>query len=534
MSNVVARGRQQVSQVLSGFSAGQKAVVGLALVGGIAALMFFSSWAAKPSLTPLFSNLAASDASAITDKLTASKTAFQLTDGGRTVLVARDKVYQLRLDMSAASLPAGGSPGYELLDKQGITTSEFRQRVDYQRALEGELARTIQAIDGVSAATVHLVIPKDDLFANDASRPTASVLVRTVPGKELGAGQAQTIVHLVSASVEALAPEDVTVADAKGNILSTSGDGAGQAAADARATATHSYEQNLSKSVETMLAKVLGPGNATVQVQADLDLDQSKKTIESFDTTNGDKSINETVANEVFSADGGAALPGGILGVDSTQTSTGTGGKSSYTKGTATRNYAVGKTVEEMTAAPGTVRRLSVAVLLNSKAKGADPAKVQTLVEAATGLTKARGDTIAVSAMAFDTSAAADAAKGLATAQSAQKMQSLASMVRSVVSVLLVLVVLFLLVRATRRTQRIPVALPAGMGNALGVGEMAALPSAEHGEVVAVAPTRILPQLKVGANEQRERVQHEIGDLIERQPEEVAQLLRSWLADRRG
>lgn len=539
MSNAVARGRQQLTQLLGGFSTGQKAVVGLAVLGSLTALLMFSSWAAKPSYAPLFTNLEAADASAITDKLASSKTPFQLGDGGRTVLVPRDRVYQVRLDMSAASLPAGGSPGYELLDKQGITTSEFRQRVDYQRALEGELSRTIQAIDGVQAATVHLVIPKEDLFADDASRPTASVLVKTKPGKDIGAGQAQAIVHLVSSSVEALAPDDVTVADSKGNILSASGQTGGRAAADARATATQTYEQQLSKSVQDMLAKVLGPGNAAVQVRADLDLDQTKRTTETFDTTNGDKPINEAVANEVYAADGGAALPGGVLGIDATQgATTGATGKSSYTKGTATRNYAVGKTVEELTAAPGTVRRLSVAVLLNSKAKGANPAKVQALVEAATGMSKARGDTIAVDAMAFDTSAATDAAKGLASAQSAEKMQSMASMVRSAISVLLVLAVLFLLVRASRRTERVAVALPAGFGTgAIGMGEMAALASGEHaesGEPVAVAPTRVLPGLRAPGNEQRLRVQHEIGDLIERQPEEVAQLLRSWLADRRA
>lgn len=539
MNNAVARGRKQVSDLLGGFTTGQKAIVALAIAGGLGALFVFSSWAAKPSFTPLFTNLEAADASAITDKLTSTKTPFELADGGRTVMVPRDQVYQVRLDMSAASLPSGGAAGYELLDKQGITTSEFRQRVDYQRALEGELARTIQAIDGVSAATVHLVIPKEDLFADDASKPTASVLVKTTPGKELGAGQAQAIVHLVSSSVEALAPEDVTVADATGNILSSSGDADGQAAADARASATQSYEQHLARSVQDMLAKVLGPGNAAVQVRADLDLDKTKRTIESFDTTTADKPINEAVANETYSADGGAALPGGVLGLDSTQATTGTGGgTSSYTKGTATRNFAVGKTVEELTAAPGTVRRLSVAVLLNSQAKGATPAKVQSLVEAATGMSKERGDVIAVDALPFDTSAAKDAAKGLESAQSAEKMKSMASMVRSAVSVLLALVVLFLLVRATRRTERVAVALPSGFGpGALGAGEMTALPAgdaAPPAPPVPVAPPRVIPELKPANNVQRERVQHEIGELIERQPDEVAQLLRSWLADRRG
>jgi flagellar M-ring protein FliF len=542
MGDVVARGRQQARQLLAGFSTGQRVVVVLAVAGSVVALVLFSSWASKPSFTPLFTNLEAPDASAITEKLTATKVPFELADGGLTVLVPRDQVYQVRLDMSAASLPSGGGAGYELLDKQGVTTSEFRQRVDYQRALEGELSRTIQAIDGVSAATVHLVIPEDDLFSDDASRPTASVLVKTKPGKNIGAGQAQAIVHLVSSSVEALAPEDVTVADAKGTILSSgSGDAAAQTAADVRATTTQAYEQHLARSVQDMLATVLGPGNAAVQVRAELDLDSAKRTIETFDTTNADKAINEATTNETFSGQG-AALPGGILGIDSTQETNTGGGTSSYTKGTATRNYAVGKTVEELTAAPGAVRRLSVAVLLNSQADGADPAKVQDLVEAATGMSEERGDVIAVDAMPFDASAAKDAEKGLEAAESAEKMKSIASMVRSAVSVLLVLVVLFVLVRASRRTERVAVALPAGFGpDALPAGEQAALPAGDtyeelagQPEIVAVAATRALPELKAPENEQRLRVQSEIGELIERQPDEVAQLLRSWLADRRS
>lgn len=544
MNDVVARGRQQARQLLSGFSTGQRVVVVLAVVGAVVALVLFSSWASKPSFTPLFTNLEAADASAITEKLTASKVPFELADGGRTVLVPRDQVYQVRLDMSAASLPSGGGAGYELLDKQGVTTSEFRQRVDYQRALEGELSRTIQAIDGVAAATVHLVIPEEDLFSDDASRPTASVLVKTKPGKAIGVGQAQAIVRLVSSSVEALAPEDVTVADAKGNILSSgSGDAAAQSAADVRASTTQAYEQHLARSVQDMLATVLGPGNAAVQVRAELDLDSAKRTIETFDTTNADKAINEATTNETYSGQG-AALPGGILGIDSTQETTTGGGTSSYTKGTATRNYAVGKTVEELTAAPGAVRRLSVAVLLNSQAEGADPAKVQDLVEAATGMSEERGDVIAVDAMPFDTSAAEEAEKGLEAAESAEKMKSIASMVRSVVSVLLVLVVLFVLIRATRRTERVAVALPPGFGpTPLPDGEQAALPAGDAGtydelarqpEMAAVAAARSLPELKAPENEQRLRVQSEIGELIERQPDEVAQLLRSWLADRRG
>src|SRR5437763_1568931 len=159
--------------------------------------------------------------------------------------------------------------GYKLLDKQRITTSEFTQHVNYQRALEGELSKTIGAIDGVGAATVHLVIPQQDVFSADTNKPSASVLVQNLPGKTLGAGQVQAIVHLVSSSVEGLNPDDVSVADAKGNLLSAPGDGGDAAAGDARSSQTRGYEDQLSKSLQDMLTQVIGPNHAVVRVTAD-------------------------------------------------------------------------------------------------------------------------------------------------------------------------------------------------------------------------------------------------------------------------
>ena len=220
IKRLLERGRA----VLADFTAGQKTVTALVVVGLIVGAYLFSGWASKPSYTPLFSNLAASDASAITDKLTAAKEPYKLADGGSTILVPQKDVYQLRLDMAKANLPTGGVSGYSLLDKGGITTSQFQQNVEYQQALEGELTKTIEAIDGVNAAVVHVVLPSNDVFTDDSSKPTASVLVTTDPSKPLGASQVQAIVHLVASSVEGLDPNNVTVADSQGDILSVAGD----------------------------------------------------------------------------------------------------------------------------------------------------------------------------------------------------------------------------------------------------------------------------------------------------------------------
>src|SRR3954470_5220086 len=262
--------KRKATQTLAGFSTGQKVITALAVVGLLAGGMMISSWASKPTYTPLFSNLAASDAAAVTQKLTSSKVPYKLADGGQTVMVPQNQVYQQRIDLSASGLPTGGTQGYSLLDKQGITTSEFRQRVDYQRALEGELSKTISVIEGVSAATVHLVIPPDDVFANDTSKPSAAVLIQNVPGKTTGPGQVQAIVHLVSSSIEGLDPDAVTVADAKGTVLSAPGSGGLDASmSDARTQQTRTYEDNVSKSLEDMIATVVGSGHSVVRVTAD-------------------------------------------------------------------------------------------------------------------------------------------------------------------------------------------------------------------------------------------------------------------------
>lgn len=532
----LARLRDRATAVLAGFTSGQKTMLALALVALVFGGMFFGKWAGKPSYAPLFTDLSASDAAAITEKLDASKTPYQLADGGATVMVPKSEVYKARLDMSAKGLPAGGSTGYALLDKQGITTSEFRQRVDYQRALEGELSRTISSIDGVTAATVRLVIPTQDLFSEDERKPSASVLVKTAPGKTLSAGQVRAIVHLTSSSVEGLTPEQVTVADAKGTVLSAPGkDGMDLAAGDARATATRQYEDSLTQSVQDMLTKVLGPGHAAVQVRAELDFDETKKTSESYDTSTADKPINEATTKETFAGTG--APTGGILGPNSTPVASGGAGTSNYSKDEVTRNYAVGKVVEEVRTAPGTVKRLSVAVLLDSKAKGVDTSSVEKLVSAAAGVDSARGDTVAVDRMPFDQTAQKQAAADLKAAEQAEKRSGMLGLARTVLTVLLALFVLLQIMRATKRTTRTAIELPgvtplelAPVHAAVGAGAVTATAPVP----AAVGAAARAPEIESAAAEQRLRVQAEIGNLIERQPDEVAQLLRSWLADRRG
>ncbi len=214
----------RVQHTVKEFSLAQRtlAVIGVAvLVLGAVAL---SAWLTKPSMSPLFANLSATDASAIVDQLDSKGVSYQLTDGGSTILVPAEQVYQLRLSAAAAGLPAASDGGgYSLLDSMGMTSSEFQQQVTYQRAIEGELAKTISSIKGVTNASVHLALPKQSVFVSETADPTASVFVETAPGANLTPDQVQSIVHLVSAGIENMKPSDVAVIDAGGHVLSAVG-----------------------------------------------------------------------------------------------------------------------------------------------------------------------------------------------------------------------------------------------------------------------------------------------------------------------
>jgi flagellar M-ring protein FliF len=542
----ITTARRRATAVWSGFTSGQKTTLALAIAAVVVGGYMFTKWAAQPTWTPLYGNLSATDAGSVTQELAGKGVSYKLADGGATVMVPQTSVYQLRLDMSAKGLPTGGSQGYALLDKQGITTSEFRQRVDYQRALEGELSRTISAIDGVAGADVHLVIPADDVFSDDSRQPSASVLLRpTTQGKKFGSDQVRAIVNLVAGSVEGLSTDAVTVADSGGHVLSAPGDGGLDASGDAQASQARTFEDGLARSIEDMLAPVTGAGGSVVRVKADLNFDERSTTTERFDQPAAGQTapvVNESTATETFAGPGASTAAGGVLGTAGAPAGAASTANN-YEKSQADRSFAVGKVTEQVKAAPGQVSRLSVAVLLDDKVKVA-PDVVTNLVNAAAGIDGQRGDVVTVAAMAFDHSATEAAAKEQKVAAAAKSKAQMMNLVRTVGVLLIVLLALFLAWRSARKasvtrypvpgvlsagpagTEALHAALAAlgsgtGSGSALGAGgSVGALESADAGdryERAALSP-----------------VNDELSELIDRQPDEVAAILRGWLADRRA
>ena len=210
----------RLAAYVKGFSAAQRTIAILVIAALVLGGFALASWLGKASYAPLFTGLAATDAASVTDQLQTDGVPYQLTDGGATILVPQGSVYSERLKAASNGLPSSNEGGYSLLDKMGVTSSEFQQDVTYKRAMEGELAKTIGAMDGVQTATVQLAIPEKTVFVAEEKDPTASVFIATKNGAELSTDQVQAIVHLTSAAVEGMQPTDVSVVDSKGQTLS--------------------------------------------------------------------------------------------------------------------------------------------------------------------------------------------------------------------------------------------------------------------------------------------------------------------------
>ena len=517
---------QQLQRTFASFTAGQKTT---AIIGGLAlllaAVMVFR-WAATPSYAPLYSDLAPADASAVVDKLDAAGTPYKLTDGGNTIMVPRNDVYDARIKLSGEGLPSQGSAaGYSLLDKQSLSTSQFQEQTSYKRAIEGELEKTIEALDAVDTAVVHVAMPQEKLFETDKQPTTASVLVATHPGATLGASQVQAIVHLVASSVEGLDPKQVTVTDSAGNVLSTAGDGI-DTVADTRAQQVKAFQDRMTSSVTGMLDRVLGPNNSAVEVTADLNFDQTTTNTTRYFTDPNAVPLSASTSTEKYKAPGASAGSGGVVGPDGALNLTGTGatGKTSYTKKQHTSDNAVGNVVEKREAAPGNVQSLHVGVVLDSASlAGKNPAQVQQLIASALGIDPKRGDTVSVASMPFDRTAEQAAAKELQAAASAENKAKMLSLGKTGGLVFLVALVLLAAWRRSRKREALRHQATTYVVEQL----------RRDREPLEAVEARLTPAELVASEtaELRVAARDEIAALVEKQPEEVAQLLRGWLVD---
>ena len=507
----MSRVKESAQRFASGFSRGQKVVTVVAALGVLLVAVVFMSLSGKPTYSILFTNLKPSDAAAITQQLTSDHVPYQLQNGGSTILVPQNEVDQERLAAAAAGLPAQGTVGLSLLDKEGLTTSQLTQQADYLQALQGELEQTINAINGVTGSQVRIALPANQTFALGGTTPTgASVLVDLVPGHSLTYQQVQAITSLVGSAVPGLNASEVTVADNNGNLLA--GPGVNDSGA-AQSNAQSTYDATVAAKVAAYLSGVLGPNNADVQVNAQLTFNQVKTTTQSLLTgPNGKVQTVCTSTNRSSSRYTGTGRP--PTGVTATTLATGTGGgaNGNYTQISNQQTCEAGTQSQTVVQAPGTLVNQSVAILVNSRAipKGVSLAQLKAGAAAAAGIRPKRGDVLTFSAAPFKTQTT--------TVAPVVKKSLLSTFLRPGIALLLILLILFLAWRASRKAKKQAAARDAALERML-LEHGASLPYLEEttGELPAIA-TPALP--RVGSTVQQ---------IVDQQSEEVAAVLRGWL-----
>ena len=506
--------RQNLFDMVRAMPLAHQVTIGIAVaVLAMAGYLFFQ-WVSTPTYAVLYTNLEDGALSEVVDELERQGVPYEIEAGGSRVLVPRGDVYRIRGNLAASGVRTGNAPeGYELLDGQGLNVSDFRQRVDYQRALEGELERTLLAMTDITSATVHLVIPEEALFIEDEEPVTASVLIGSAG--PLGPSEVETVTFLVSSAVEALEASMVTVADIDGEILHAGGELAagGGAIGNRNLRMTREYEAAVAADLRALLSTVAGPNTPSVIVRAQLSFDEESVETETYDKDTA-VPVRQQTREETFV--GAGDPPGGTVGVEGDEIETEDGEVYDYRLFEETTEYGIDRTLIRSVTAPGKIEQISVAVVMDDGSLTGmtvpPTSEIESLVTAAAGLVAARGDTVSVSTIPFPVEVEGE----LTEAEAAGGDLDIMSLIPQVIGGIVLFIVAFAFLIMSRSKK-------------VDLSDGAAVAGAANGGALPGAPAAGLP---AGADELG-AVGSEIMQMVHRQPEEVAVLLRSWLADRR-
>ncbi len=364
----------------------------------------------------LFSNMDQKDAGQVVEKLNDLKVPYQLEAGGSAILVPAGKLYDVRIKLASAGLPKGGGSGFELFDQSYIGMTDFMQKLNYRRALQGELSRTINSIDGISSSRVHVVIPEKSLFKEDQLEPSASVILEFNKSFSLNKSQIQGIKHLVASSVEGLAANNITIVDNNGQVLSKPSDeqfamGGGSTIMEYQ----RNYERNLEEKVRRMLEKVMGPGKAVVQITAEMNFSKVEQTEEIYDPEN---QVARSEQNTTESSRSKTPMPGGVPGSQSNiPVGEGVADDKNSTidsnRNSLVTNYEINKVIKHTVVPVGTLKKISVATMVDgiyqekegatqyAKRSAKEIKELESIVMKAVGFDQQRGDQIEVSCVQF-------------------------------------------------------------------------------------------------------------------------------------
>lgn len=449
----------QIKKMLEKFDATQKltiAAVMILVVGSIIALVTVTN---RTDYAILYAQLDNKDASEIMSRLDSMGVDYKVE--GSSVYVPKSDADTLKMQLAGEGLPSGGMVGYEIFDGSSFGANEFTQQVNYKRALEGELSRTISSMDQVSSAVVRVAIPEEKLYLDSQKDATASVLLKVAEGS-LGRPQISGIVHLVSSSVEGLMPENVTVIDQMGNVLSEAGQEVGMATGS-QIEAQRAYEGAVRSKIQNLVDQVLGPGKAVAQVTADLDFTTSTAQLETYDVPEGMEGAGLPSSEHTMteSYEGAGAGMGGIPGTDGNIPDHAAGivggGPATYTKDENVTNYLNNRVIEERVTPPGALNRMSVAVLIDDDIAANQIFALEEAIGTAVGIDFERGDQISIQPVTFDRAVIEEE---LAKAQAAENRRMLLDYAKQAIVIIFLAVVFFILWKKWKKAKETIADLP--------------------------------------------------------------------------
>lgn len=509
------------------------------------------SWATQTNFSVVYNNLDDSDAGKIVEQLKASGIDYKLQ--GTTILVPSDQVYDIRLQMANLGLPSGGSSGYELFSETTLGMTEFTQRVTYQRAIEGELERTIGSLDAVEGVRVHIVQPEKTLLSSDQAPTTASITIQERPGWQLDAGQIRAITYMTANAVEGLTAENVVVVNTTGEVLAAgAGDGMSGTISqvDSRRAAELAAASDVQKKVKSLLDTALGPNKSVVQASVRLDWSDKEITTTSFEPTpQAVRSSQKSTETYTLDAEGTGGVPGAETnlpaGTDTTVTEAGEG--TLYARSEETINYEVAQTLNHQIIRPGMVDNISLSVLVDGITDQQQLETLQTAIAAAAGIDQERGDQMSVQTLTFDKTYQEQQTEDLA----AEERTQLIILIAQIVGGLLVLAALFWYISRLLRNLKVasvdvwePVlkpsvemGLPYGAGTAGGLElaaaaaqkpapGLSAATAAKSSNLLQEATARIQPKV---TSVEEQKMQQLISRLAEDNPASVADVIQMWL-----
>ncbi len=528
---------------------GAMAAVTAALIGMFG---FIILRVTAPQMSPVFTDLTAEDSAAIVKDLERQGIAYELKNDGAIVMVPRDKMTRIRMKLAEGGLPKGGGVGYEIFDKSDtLGATSFVQNINHLRALEGELARTIKAIDRVQAARVHLVLPERPLFSRDKIEPSASIVLRVRGALE--AAQVRAIQHLIASAVNGLKPQRVSVVDEAGNLLADGAAGSDTAIGGLGQERQATFERRLRDQIDSIVSSVVGPGRARVQLSADFDFNRITETSDRFDPEGRvvRSSQNREESSGSDSKEGqvsvGNELPGG--GQQNPQGVVNQAQRDMSKKSEEIVNYEISRSTKTEVTEGGRVKRISAAVLVDGSYAKNDKGdvtyqprtkeeldRIAALVRTAIGFDQKRGDQIEVVNLRFAEAPAApiqEAPTGFMSFLQFTKDDIMRGVELVVMALLALIVVLFVVRPLVRRilTPDEPRALPAAAPGMPAIAGQAATPALPETTPVPPSQTsRMIDMAQVQGQVHAQSMQ-KVGELAERNPNETVAIVRQWLQD---